>query len=68
MAILILTIPHNYVDLTGPTRTRSNHDFKIRPKAARTNYYKFSYFNCYVNDWNSLPNSVMSASSINFTT
>ena len=54
-----------YVDLTGPTRTRRNHDFKIRPRAARTNYFKFSFFNRYVNDWNSLPNSVMSASSLN---
>ena len=34
-----------YVDLTGPTRTRRNHDFKIRPRAARTNYFKFSFFN-----------------------
>ena len=48
-----------YVDLTGPTRTRSNHDFKIRPRAARTNYFKFSFLNRYVNDWNSLPNSVV---------
>ena len=44
-----------YVDLTGATRTRSNHDFKIRPKAARTNYFKLE----------TLPNSVMSASSLN---
>ena len=27
------------VDLTGATRTRSNHDFKIRPRAARTDYF-----------------------------
>ena len=54
-----------YIDLTGPTRTRRNHNFKIRPRAARTNYFKFSFFNRYVNDWNSLPNSVMSASSLN---
>ena len=54
-----------YVDQTSPTRTRSNHNFKIRPRAARTNYFKFSFFNRYVNDWNSLPNSVMSASSLN---
>ena len=26
---------------------------------------KFSFFNRYVNEWNSLPNSVMSASSLN---
>ena len=54
-----------YIDLTGPTRTRRNHDFKIRPRAVRTNYFKFSFFNRYVNDWNSLRNSVMSASSLN---
>ena len=54
-----------YVDLTGPTRTRSNHDFKIRPRGATTNYFKFSFFNRYVNDWNSLPNSALSASSLN---
>ena len=54
-----------YIDLTGPTRTRRNHDFKIRPRAARTNYFKFSFFNRYVNDWNSLPNFIMSASCLN---
>ena len=54
-----------YVDLTGPTRPRSNHDFKVSPRAARTNYFKFSFSNRYVNDWNSLPNSVMSASTLN---
>lgn len=48
-----------YIDLTYPTRTRRNHDFKIRPRAAGTNYFKFSFFNRYVNDWNSLPNSVV---------
>ena len=37
------------MDLNGPTRTRSNHDFKSRPRAARTNYFKFSFFNRYVN-------------------
>ena len=54
-----------YVDLTGLTRTRSNRDFKIRPRAARTNYFKFSFFNCYINDWNSLPDFITSASSLN---
>ena len=33
-----------YVDQTGPTRTRSNHNFKIRPRAARKNNFKFSFF------------------------
>ena len=54
-----------YVDLNGRTRTRSNHDFKLRPRAARTDYCKFSFFNRFVNDWNSLPNFAMSASSLN---
>jgi len=53
-----------YVDLTGPTRTRSSHDVKIRPRAARTNYFKFSFFNRYVNIWNSIPNSVKEAPSL----
>lgn len=29
----------SYIDLTGLTKTRRNHDFKIRPRVARTNYY-----------------------------
>ena len=33
-----------YVDQTSPTRTRSNRNFKIRPRAARTNNFKFSFF------------------------
>ena len=53
-----------YIDLTGSTRTRRNHDFKLRPRAARSNYFKFSFSDRYVNDWNSLPNFVTSASSL----
>ena len=45
------------MDLNGPTRTRSNHDFKNRPRAARTNYFKFSFFNRYVNDNSLVHNS-----------
>ena len=40
-------------------------DFKIRPRAARKNYFKLSFFNRYVNDWSSLPNSVLTASGLN---
>ena len=54
-----------YVDLTGLTRTRSNHNFQLRPRVARPDYFKFSFSNCYVNDWNYLPNFAMSASSLN---
>jgi len=33
-----------YIDLTGPTRTRRNHDFKIRPRAARTKLFEILIF------------------------
>ena len=36
---------------------------KLRPRAARTDYFKFSFFNRFVDDWNSLTKFVMSASS-----
>ena len=41
-----------------------NHGYKIRPKPVRTNYFKFSSFNRYVTDWNSLPTYVMSSPSL----
>ena len=53
-----------YVDVIGPTSTRSNHDFKLRPRAVRTNYFKFSFFNRYITDWNNVPNKVMHAPSL----
>ena len=31
-------------------KTRRNHNFKIRPKKSRTNYFKFSFFNHYISD------------------
>ena len=49
---------------TRITRTRSNHEYKIRPKVARTNYFKYSLFHRYINDWNSLPFKVMSSPSL----
>ena len=36
----------------------------LRPKYARTNYFKFSFFNRYINDWNSLPSDVLEAHSL----
>ena len=41
----------------------TNHNFKLRPRAARTDYFKFSFFNRFVDDWNSLTKFAMSASS-----
>ena len=45
----------------GITRTRSKHDYKIRPKVARTNYIKYLFFHRYINDWNSVASNVMSS-------
>ena len=55
---------HHYFDITGITRTRSNHEYKIRPIVARTKYFKYSFFHRYINDWNSLPFKVMSSPSL----
>ena len=52
--------PNNYLDLIGQTRT----SYKLRPKIFHTNYFKFSFFNRYVIDWNSLPSYVVSSCSI----
>ena len=54
-----------YYDIVGLTRTHSEHNFKIRLKATHTNYFKYSFFNRYINDWNSLSSSVLSSTSIN---
>ena len=54
-----------YYDIVGPSQTRSNHNYNIRPKAAHTNYFKYPFFNCYINNWNSLSSSVLSPTSIN---
>jgi hypothetical protein len=38
---------------------RSRHRYKLRPKHAHTNYFKFSFFNRYISDWNYLPSDVV---------
>ena len=55
---------HHYFDIIGLTPTRSKHEYKIRPKVARTNYFKHSFFHRYINDWSSLPSEVMSSPSL----
>ena len=35
---------HHYFDIIGITRTRSKHEYKIRSKVARTNYFKYHFF------------------------
>ena len=53
-----------YLDIVGESRTRSKHKYKLRPRHTRTNYFKFSFFNRYISDWNSLPNDVVEAVSL----
>jgi len=47
-----------YYDLIGKTRTRG-HSYKIRPKAAHTNYLKYSFFHRYINEWNNIPEDIL---------
>ena len=56
--------PHMFFDFNVLSKTRRNHNFKIRPKKTRTNYFKFSFFNRYITDWNSIPSNIMYASSL----
>ena len=53
-----------YFDIVRESRTRSNHKFNFKPNYARTNYFKFSFFDRYINDWNSLPSDVLEAQSL----
>ena len=39
-------------------------NYKLRPKSFHTNYFKFSFFNRYVEDWNSLPSDVVKFNSL----
>ena len=55
---------HHYFDIIGITRTWSKDEYKIRPKVARANYFKYSLNHRYINDWNSLPSNVMSSPSL----
>ena len=50
--------PHRFFDFDVLAKTLRNHNFKTR-----TNYFKFSFFNCSITDWNSIPSNVMHAPS-----
>ena len=52
------------LDIVGRSTTRSNHDLKLRPKIVHTNYFKYSFFNRYISDWNSLPRDVVHSPSL----
>ena len=41
---------HMFFDFNVVVKTRKNHNFKLRPKKTRTNYFKFSFFNRYITD------------------
>ena len=53
---------HMFFDFNVLAKTRRNHNFNIRPKKTRTNYFKFSFFNRYITDWNSIPSNITHAS------
>ena len=55
---------HMFFDFNVLAKTRRNHNFNIRPKKTRTNYFNFSFFNRYITDWNSIPSNIMHASSL----
>ena len=56
--------PRMFFDFNVLAKTRSNNNFKIRPKKTLTNYFKFSFFNRYLTDWNSIPSNIMHAPSL----
>ena len=56
--------PHMFFDFNVISKTHRNHNFKIRPKKTRTHYFKFSFFNRYIMDWNSIPSNITHASSL----
>ena len=45
-------------------KTCRNLNFKIRPKKTLANYFKFSFFNRYITDWNSIPSNIMHTPSL----
>ena len=51
-----------FYHIIRPSRTRRNHDFKLRPQAFRADYFKYSFFNRYISEWNSLPSNVINKS------
>ena len=53
-----------FFDFNVLSKTRRNHNFKIRPKKTRTNYFNFSFFNRYITDWNGIPSNIIHASSL----
>ena len=56
--------PDMFFDFNVLAKTRRNHNFKIRPKKTCTNYFKFSFSNHYITDWNSIPSIIMHAPSL----
>ena len=53
-----------FFDFNVLAKTRRNHNFNIRRKKTRTNYDKFSFFNRYITDWNSIASKITYAPSL----
>ena len=56
--------PHMLFDFNVLAKTRRDHNFNIRPKKTRTSYFKFSFFNRYITDLDSIPSTIMHAPSL----
>ena len=56
--------PHLLFDFNVLAKTLRSHNFKMRPKKTRTNYFKFSFYNFYITDGNSIQSSIMHAPSL----
>jgi hypothetical protein len=57
-------VTEGLLDLDQNTRTRRN-DKKLKKKYSKLNIRKFSFTNRIVDIWNSLPNQVMTAKTVN---
>ena len=56
--------PQMFFDFNVLAKTRRNHNFKIRPKLTPTNYFKYSFYDRYITDRNSIPLNFMHAPSL----
>ena len=56
--------PHMIFYCNALAKTLRNHNFMLRSKKTRTNYFKFLFFNCYIKDWNNIASNIMHAPSL----
>ena len=52
------------IHISIPCTMQGSDDMRLRKNFAKTNYFKFSYFNGVVDSWNSLPSSIHNSSNL----